>query len=122
MVVGHGGERLFLDRRRAQFDALEHRCVEEVEAGIDTVADKLDGLLDKAVDARGVVGLVDNDTVFRGLLDLCDDNGALIAVAAVELEKLFEGVVADDVRVEDKEGGVVLLEDLLGELEGTGGV
>jgi hypothetical protein len=69
-----------------------------------------------------VIGLVDNDTVFRRFLDFCDDNGALVAVAAVELEELFEGVVADDIRVEDKEGRVVLLEDLLGELQGTGRV
>jgi len=39
----------------------------------------------------------------------------------VEFRELLEGVLADDVRVEDKERGVVFSEDLLGELERSGG-
>jgi len=39
----------------------------------------------------------------------------------VEFSELLERVLADDVRVEDKEWGVVFSEDLLGEFEGTGG-
>lgn len=65
---------------------------------------------------------MDDNTVFRGLLDLGDNNGALVAVAAVELEEIGEGVIANDVGVEDEEGGVVLEEDLLGEFEGTSSV
>lgn len=63
-----------------------------------------------------MVGLVNDDTVLGGLFNLRDDDGTLVAVASVELEQLLKGVVADDVRVEDEEGGVVLEEDLLGEL------
>ena len=39
----------------------------------------------------------------------------------VEVGQLLEGVVADDVRVQDEKGAVVLAEDLFCELEGTGG-
>ena len=39
----------------------------------------------------------------------------------VEVGQLLEGVVADDVRVEDEEGRVVLAENLLSKLQGTGG-
>jgi hypothetical protein len=42
-------------------------------------------------------------------------------VGLVELGELLEGVVAGNVGVEDEEGRVVLSEDVLGELEGTGG-
>lgn len=69
-----------------------------------------------------MVGLVDDDAVFGRLLDLGDDNGALVAVALVVLQQLGEGVLADDVGVEDEERGVVLEQDLLGQLQGTGRV
>ena len=104
-----------------KLDALENRGVEDVDTGINTVAYELDGFLDETVDARGVVWLVYNDTELRRLFDLCDDNGTLVAVAAVELEEIGKWVVADDIGVEDEEGRVVLCENLLGELEGTGG-
>ena len=38
----------------------------------------------------------------------------------VEVGQLLEGVVADDVRVQDEEGRVVLTENLLGELQRSG--
>lgn len=122
VVSHHGGEGLLLDRSGAKLNAVQDGGVEDVHAGIDTVADKLDGLLDEAVDARGVVGLVDNDTILGGLLHLGDHNGTLIAVALVEIQQLLEGIVADDVGVENEEGGVVLGKDALGELERAAGV
>ena len=39
----------------------------------------------------------------------------------VELGELGKGVVAGDVGIEDEEGRVVLAQDALGELKGTGG-
>lgn len=123
LVVGnHGGEGLLLDGCGAKLNALQDGGVEDVHAGVDTVADELDGLLDEAVDARWVVGLVDNDTVLGRLLHLGDNDGTLIAVALVVLEELLEGIVADDVGVEDEEGGVVLGKDALSKLEGTASV
>lgn len=122
VVLDHGGEGLLLDRGRAQLNALQNGGVEDVQAGVDAVADVLDGLLDETVDARRVVGLVDNYTVLGGLLDLGDDNGTLIAVVLVELKEILEGVVANDIGVEDEEGRVVLEEDLLGKLQRAGGV
>jgi len=57
----------------------------------------------------------------RGLLDLGDNDCTLVAVRLVELGELLEGVVADDVGVEDEEWGVVFAKNLLGQLQGTGG-
>lgn len=120
-VGADGGEGLLLDGGGPQVDALQDGGVEDVDAGVDAVADELDGLLDEAVDAGGVVGLVDDDAVLGGLLDLGHHNSALVAVGLVEGGEVGEGVVADDVGVEDEEGGVVLAQDGLGELEGAGG-
>jgi hypothetical protein len=119
-IRAHRREGLLLDGSRAQLDALEDAGVEDVETGVNPIPDELDGLLDEAVDARGVVGLVDYDAVFRGLLDLGHDDGAFVAVGFVEGGELGEGVLADDVGVEDEEGLVVLSEGLLGELERAG--
>lgn len=118
-VAADGREGLLLDGGRAQLDAREHAGVQDVDAGIDAVADELDGLLDEAVDARGVVGLVDHHPVLRGLLDLGDDDRALVAVGLVKGGEIRKGVIADDIRVEDEEGRIVLAEDGLSELEGT---
>lgn len=64
---------------------------------------------------------MNNDTVLAGLLDLGDDNGALLAVSLVEAGQVLEGEIADDVRVEDEERRIILAEDLLCELQGTSG-
>lgn len=119
-VADNGGEGLLLDRGRAVLlDAAEDRSVEHVDTGIDAVADELDGLLDEAVDAGGVVRLVDDDTVLGGLLNLGDNNSALLAVSLVEVGKLLEGEFAGDIGVENEEGLVVLSQDLLSELQRT---
>lgn len=116
-VLADGGEGLLLDGGGAQLNALEDAGVQDVDTGVDAVADELDGFLDEAVDARGVIGLVHDDTVLGGLVHLGDDDGALFAVAAVECGQLLERIVADDVGVQHEEGRVVLSEDLLGQLE-----
>ena len=119
-VLADGREGLLLDRRGAELDALQDAGVEDVDTGVDAVADELDGLLDETVDSRGMAGLVHNDTVLGRLLDLCDNNCALLAVLLVELGELFEGVFAGDVGVENKEGRIILAQDGLGELQGAG--
>lgn len=58
-----------------------------------------------------------NDTVLRWLIDLCDDNRALIAVRLMKLGQSLEGKVADDVGVEHEKWLVIFAEDLLGELQ-----
>jgi hypothetical protein len=42
-----------------------------------------------------------NHTVFRGLLDLCDNNRSLITVGLVESGEIRKRVFADDIGVED---------------------
>lgn len=122
VVLDHSGEGLLLDRSRAELDTVEDGSVEDVHAGVDTVADELDGLLDKSVDQRAVTGLVDNNTILGGFLNLGDDNGTLIAVVLVESQEVLEGVVADDIGVEDEEGRVVLSENTLSKLQGSSGI
>lgn len=92
---------------QSHLNAVEDRRVEDVDTGIDAVPDKLDGLLDKPVDGARVWHR-DDDTVLARLVDLGDEEGSLAAVGRVEVAQLLEGVRADDIRVEDKEGRVVL--------------
>lgn len=120
-VLDNGRESLLLDRGRAELDALQHAGVQNVDTRVDAVADKLDGLLDEAVNLGGVARLVYYHTVLGRLLDLGHDDRALVAMGLVELGELLEGVVAGDIGVEDEKGRVVLAEHVLGELEGTGG-
>lgn len=119
-VSNHGRESLLLDRSRAQLNAVENRSVQDIKAGVDAVADELDGLLDESVDARRMAGLVDNDTILGGLFDLGDTDCALVTVCLVEGSQLLEGVFAGNVGVQDEEGGVVLAEDVGSQLQGTG--
>lgn len=120
-VLADGGEGLLLDGGGAQLDALEDARVHDIDTGVDTVPHELDGLLDEAVNARGVVRLVDDDTVLGRLVHLGDDNGTLLTVGAVEFGQLLKGVVADDIGVEDEERRVIFGQDLLGELQGASG-
>lgn len=64
VVANHGGESLLLDGSGSKFNPLEDRGVEDVETCIDSVSDKLNGLLDETLDTGGVVWLVDDHTVF----------------------------------------------------------
>lgn len=68
-----------------------------------------------------MVWLVDDYAVFGGLLDLGDDDGAFVTVGFVELGELLEGVVADDVGIENEEGRGVFAEGLFGQFQGAGG-
>ena len=122
VVLDHGGEGLLLDRSRAKLDTVEDGGVEDVETGIDTVANELDGLLDESVNQRAVSGLVDNNTILGRLLDLGNNDGALVTVVLVEGQKILEREVADNIGVEDKEGGVVLGENSLRKLQGSSSV
>lgn len=65
---------------------------------------------------------MDNDTILGGLFHLGDHNGTLIAVALVEIQQLLERIVADDVGVENEEGGVVFGKDAFSKLERAAGV
>lgn len=115
-ILDHGGENLLLDGGRAELDPVEDGGVENVHAGVDSVTDELNGLLDEAVDQRSMTGLVDNDTILGRLLNLGDHDGTFLTVALVKLGELLEGEIADDIRVEHEEGLVVLSESLLGQL------
>ena len=120
-VLADGWEGFLFDACGAQLDAVEHAGVEDVDAGVDAVADELDGFFDEAVDTGGVVGFVHHDAVFGGFFDFGHDDGAFVAVGFVEFGQLGEGVVADDVGVEDEEGGRVFAEGFGGEFQGAGG-
>ncbi len=116
-VFAHGRERLLLDGGGSQFYAGEHRWVEDVDTGVDTVADELDRFLDEPINPAIVARLVDDDTIFGWLLDFSNDNGALLAMGLVEFNKLRKGVFADDVGVKHEEGCVVFSENVFRKLE-----
>lgn len=120
-ILNNGREGLLLNGSGAELDALENAGVQDVDTGVDAVANEFDRLLDETINFRRVAGLVDNDTVLGRFLNLCDNDCALITVLLVELGELGEGVFAGNVGVEDEERRVVLSEDGLSELEGTGG-
>lgn len=107
-VLDNGGESLLLNGCGTEFDALEHRRIEDVDTGIDTVSNEFYRLLDEAVDSRWMVWLVHHNTIFRGLLDLCDDNRTLLAVLLMELGELLEGVFASYVGIQDEEWRFIL--------------
>lgn len=50
VVGGHGGEGLLLDRGGLELNTVQNSRVEDVDTSVDLVANKLDGLLDEAVD------------------------------------------------------------------------
>jgi hypothetical protein len=120
-ITADGGECLLFDGGGTQLNALENTGVEDVDTGVNAVTDELDWLLNETINARGVVGLVNNDTVFRRLVDLGNNNGALVAMFLVELRELLEGKITYDIGVEDEEGRVVLAQNLLCQLQGTSG-
>ena len=46
---------------------------------------------------------MDYDAVFARFFDFCDDNGSLVAMRFVEVGELLEGVIADDIGVQEEE-------------------
>jgi hypothetical protein len=120
-VLDNGREGFLLDGGGTELNAAEDAGVEDVDTGVDAVADELDGLFDEAVDHGGMAGLVHDNTVLGRLLDLSHYNCALTAMLLVEVGELLEGVVAGNVGVEHEKGRIVLAQDAFGELERAGG-
>lgn len=115
--LADGGEGLLLDRSRTQVNPLEDTRVQKVDTGVDSVSDKLDGLLDKTINPRRMGWLVNDNTKLGGLVHLGHHNGTFIAMSLVEFREILEGVVANDIGVEDKEWRIVLAQDLLSQLQ-----
>ena len=120
-VGADGGESLLLDACWAQLNPIQDGGIEDVNARVDSVAHKLDGLLDEAVDAAGVPRGMYDDAVFGGLFDFGHHDGAFLAVVFVELGELTERILADHITIQDEEGGGVFCEGFFGEFEGTCG-
>lgn len=118
-ILAHRWESFLLNRCRSELDAVQHTWAKNVDTCVNSVPDEFDWLLDEAVNSRVVVRLVDNDTIFRWLLDLCDNNGTLVTVCFVKCKEFREWVLADDIGVENKEGLGVLSQDLLSQLKRT---
>ena len=117
-ALGELGERLLLNGSGAQLNSVDHRRVQNVDTGVDAVADESLRLLNETVNLRRL-RLVHNHTIFARVLDLRGNNSSLAAVSLVERSKILERVVADNVRVQHKEGAVILRKNLLSKLERT---
>jgi len=101
LLACHDRENLSFNRGRAILNAVNHVQAEQIESSVDFVADKSRRLFNEALDLT--ILLSNDNTVASRVLDLCHYNGALLAVALVEGDKLLEGILTDDIRVEDKE-------------------
>jgi len=101
-------------------DPVQYARVEDVDTGVDSVSNELYGLFDESVD-NSRTRLGHDHTISRGLSHLGDHDRTLTPMASVEIPESLERVGTGDVRVEDKEGRVILSEDLTGESQGTGG-
>ena len=120
-ILADGGEGLLFDGRRAQVNPFEDTGVQKINTGVDSVTDELDWFLDEAVDARGVVWLVDDNTILGGLIHLGHHDSPLITMVLVEFRELLEGVITDDIGVEDEEWRIILAQDLFGQFQGPRG-
>lgn len=118
-VFTDGWESLLFDGRRSELDALQHGRVQDVDAGVDAVADEFDGFFNETVNSTRVVRLVHHDAILRGLFDFGHHDRSLVAVRAVEVGELLEGIFANDVRVENEKGTIVFAEDLFSQFERT---
>lgn len=120
-VRGHCWESFLLDGCRAKLNTVQHAWVENVDTGVDAVSNVLDWLLNEAVDSRVVVWLVDDNTILRWLVNLCDDDSSFISVRLVECREVGKWVVTDDIGVKNEEWLIVLSQNLLCKLEWSGG-
>ena len=75
----------------AHLDTLEHGWVEDVDTSVDSVSDEFNGLLYESVDGAGV-GELNDDTVFRWLVNLCDEDRTFTTVVLVEGKEFVEGI------------------------------
>lgn len=119
-ILTHGGEGFLLDTCGTELYSFQHARVENVETGIDAVADELDRLLYEAIDPRVVAGLVHDHTVLGRLFNLCDYDCTLFTMLLVEFRKLSERIFANDIAVENEERSIVLAENLLRKFERAG--
>jgi hypothetical protein len=120
LFLGHLREDLLLNHAKALRDAVEHRQVEQVNAGIDLVADEVGRLFHKGLHFSLRLGHDDPESA--RIFDSREHNGGLAAILLMEGLELLERIVADDVAVEDEKESllVVLPQNLLCELEGAG--
>ena len=114
ILSSHLREYFTLNRRGLQLNPVNNVHIQQIQTGINMVADICLRLLHELLDLSIFLG--HNDTILGRVFDCgCEDSAAL-AMCLVELYELGEGVVADDIRVEHEEEtrGVVLEDVLLG--------
>jgi hypothetical protein len=116
-----GKTSLLLDGRGFQLDAVEHRRVEQVDAGVDLVAHEHLGLLHQPLHLPGPF-LHHHHAVLGRLVHLGHHDGGLAAVSLVELDELRERVLADHVTVEHEERVAGTVDELVpGQCQRPGG-
>ena len=92
--------------------------VEYVKASIDFIGDELLGLLHKAGNLACAL-IIDHHTIFAWFLNLGHHDGAFPAMAFVEGNHVPEGEITDDITVEDKEGGIILPQNISSQRQRT---
>ena len=97
-----------------QYVPVEDGGIEYVKASVDLVGDKLLRLLHKTCNLACAL-VIDNHPIFAWFLNLGNNYGAFSAMALVECHHVPKGKITDDITVEDKEGSIVLPQDISGQ-------
>ena len=101
LLRGHLREDFPFDRSGSIFDSANQVQVEQVESGIDFVADEDLRLLDKSLDLS--IFFRDDHTVPGRLVNLGHDNSPLAPMGLMEIDQILQRVFANYVRVEHEE-------------------
>lgn len=91
----HGGKNFSFNRGWSILYPTDDVKVEEVETGIDLVADEDLRLLDEALYLAIFLG--NDNAITTWVLYLCYDDGALLSMRPVEINQLRQWVLADDI-------------------------
>lgn len=109
-----------LDHAEPFWHSIQDRSAQHIDACVDVVADKLFRFLDESFNLACCFIVDDNSEPGR-VFNLGQEDAAFLSMAFVVLQQLFEGVVANNVTIEDEEQAifVALLQLLFSKLDGS---
>ena len=94
-LFGHFGEDFPLNGAWFLGNAVDYGGIEDVQTCVDVVAHKGLRLLHKSVYLSIIFG--NDNAISAWIVYLCHNDGSFLAVTLVEVDQLFQGIVADDV-------------------------
>lgn len=103
----HLREDLLLNHAESFWDPIEYGHIEQINTGVDLVADEVIGLLNEGVHSAGLIR--DNDPESTRIFNRRQHYAALSSVLLVEQFELLKRVIADNITVEHKEQSLVVI-------------